>query len=152
MLNKLCFLLISAALAVPAADLHLGVWTLDVEKSKYVGQPAPKSETVTITADETSFQVSFDALMANGAPFKGSFRFPLKGGAVDESGMPREGKPAEMDHARVEVVGDQKWIFHYFDKNNKLTSKRVVTTDGKVTRALWSAGGKVIWDEVTRKQ
>ena len=63
-----CLALSSLTIAAPLAqsDPHVGVWTLNVAKSKYSPGPAPKSATTKIEAvgDGTRFVV--DQVMADG--------------------------------------------------------------------------------------
>ncbi len=88
-------------------------------------------------------------MTGDGKSMNGGIAFPLKGGAVEVTGFPPDPK---MDHVSVKIVSKNKWVFSYFDKDNKLTSTRVVTTDGKVTEAKWFAGDKLLENEVSEKQ
>ena len=57
-----------------------------------------------------------------------------------------------MDHGSVKVVSKSKWVFSYFDKDNKPTLTLAVTTDGKMTEAKSFAGDKLLENEVSEKQ
>jgi hypothetical protein len=143
-------LLTVAAFAVAgAADLHDGTWIVNLSKSKYTTHPPPKSETITATEDATMHHVTFSIVMDDGKPMNGEIAFPMKGGIVEVKGFPPD---PQMDHGSVKVVSKSKWVFSYFDKDNKLTSTLVVTTDGKMTEAKSFAGDKLLDNEVSDKQ
>ena len=143
------FLTLAAfAVAGAAADLHDGTWIVNLTKSKYTTNPAPKSETITVSEDATGHHVDFSFVTNDGKAMNGGIAFPLKGGAVEVTGFPPDPK---MDHVSVKIVSKSEWLFSYFDKDNKLTSTRVVTTDGKVTEAKWFVGGKLLENEVSEK-
>ncbi len=144
-----CLIVAAFAVASAAADLHDGTWIVNLTKSRYTINPAPKSETITVSKDTTRYHVDFSFVTGDGKSMNGGIAFPLKGGAVEVTGFPPDPK---MDHVSVKIVSKNKWVFSYFDKDNKLTSTRVVTTDGKVTEAKWFAGDKLLENEVSEKQ
>ena len=148
-LSVFCLTFAAFAIAGAAADLHDGTWIINLTKSKYTTNPAPKSETITVSEDATMHHVSFAIVMDDGKPMSGEIAFPLKGGAVEVKGFPPDPK---RDHESVKVVSKRKWVFSYFDKDNKLTSTLVVTTDGKMTEAKEFVGEKLIGNEVSEKQ
>ena len=50
------------------------------------------------------------------------------------------------------MVSKSKWVFSYFDKDNKLTLTLVVTTDGKMAEAKSFVGDKLLENGVSEKQ
>jgi hypothetical protein len=137
------------AVAGAAPDLHDGTWIVNLSKSKYTTHPPPKSETITATEDATMHHVTFSIAMDDGTTTHGEIAFPLKGGVVEVKGFPPD---PQVDHESVKVVSKSKWVFSYFDKDNKPTLTLVVTTDGKMTEAKTFAGGKLLDNEVSDKQ
>jgi hypothetical protein len=99
-----------------------------------------------VTEDASSHRVRFDGIMNDGNEIKGD-QLPAQGWLGRS--FPADPK---MDHVSVKVASKEKWIFSYFDKGNKLTSKRIVTTDGKATEAKWYVGDKLLENEVSEIQ
>jgi len=58
------------AAAAQTADPAVGVWKLNVAKSKYSPGPVPKSVTVTIEAAGPGRKVTVDGVAADGSPLK----------------------------------------------------------------------------------
>jgi hypothetical protein len=77
----------SGAVAV-AAESMVGTWTLNLEKSKYVPGPAPKSQTRTYaqTADGTA--LTFSGVAADGSPVSGQSTFKYDGKDYPITGSP----------------------------------------------------------------
>ena len=144
-----CLTVTALAVAGAAADLHDGTWLVNVSKSKYTTHPPPKSGTITVTEDATIHHVTFSMVMDDGKPMNGELAFPLKGGIVEVKGFPPD---PQMDHGSAKVVSKSKWVFSYFDKDNKLTLTLVVTTDGKMTEAKSFVGDKLLENEVSERQ
>ncbi len=147
-LSRTCLTVAVFAVAGAAADLHDGTWIVNLTKSKDTTNPGPKSETITVSEDATRHHVDFSFVTNDGKSMNGGIAFPLKGGVVEMTGFPPD---PQMHHISVKIVSESKWVFSYFDKDNKLTSTRVVTTDGKVTEAKWFVGGKLLDNEVSEK-
>jgi hypothetical protein len=148
-LSVACLTFAAFAVAGAAADLHDGTWIVNVNKSKYTREPAPKSAKITVSEDATKHHVDFSIVTSDGNSLNAGIAFPLKGGALEVTGFPPD---PQMDHGSVKVIGKSKWVFSYFDKDNKLTLTLVVTTDGKMTEAKSFVGDKLIENEVSEKQ
>src|SRR5690242_3807725 len=76
----LVFGFISTQAAFAAGDPQLGVWKLNVEKSKIVPGPMPKSRTVTIVADgKNGVKLNTDEITASGKRRTVEFRSQYDG-------------------------------------------------------------------------
>ena len=73
------------------ANPFVGVWNLNVAKSKFAGEPAPKRLTRTVTADGAGLKYSFEGAAADGLKLSYSFTSNLDGkdSAVAGTGIPR---------------------------------------------------------------
>lgn len=79
--------LVASAVAVAADDPQTGTWKLNVEKSKYAG-PAPKANTLTITADEKTYKVHAEGVDAQGKPTLTDFTAGFDGKDVAAKPLP----------------------------------------------------------------
>jgi len=75
------------SVAAKAADPQSGTWKLNVEKSKYSG-PAPKANTLTITADEKTYTVHAEGVDAQGKPSMTDFTAGFDGKDVAAKALP----------------------------------------------------------------
>ena len=90
---------LSAILIAPAfaqGDSQVGVWKLNVAKSKYSPGPAPASATTTIVADGAGTKVSVDQTQADGTARKWGFT-----GSYDGKDSPMTGHLGDHDPDRV---------------------------------------------------
>jgi hypothetical protein len=154
MLKLLCVTSLTLALGANASPSGMdGKWKVNLDKSKYTEGKPPKSLLITVTEDSTRCHVHFDGVMDDDKAFTMDLSFPLKGGPVEVTGAPRDPK---VDHASIKVVSSNKWIFSYFSKDDKLTGRRVVTSDGKQSEAKFfektPQGEKLMVDEVSELQ
>jgi len=129
------FLIVLVAAATWAADdPSMGIWKLNVAKSKYSPGPAPKSQTVKYEPWENGFKVSIDTVDAQGKPGHSEYA-----GKYDGKEYPWTGNP-NADTATVKKIDDR----HYesvWKKDGKVTVtiKNVVSADGK-TRTVTHTG------------
>lgn len=79
--------LVLSAAAMAADDPQTGTWKLNTAKSKYSG-PAPKANTLTITADEKSYKVHAEGVDAQGKATMADFTAGFDGKDVSAKGLP----------------------------------------------------------------
>ncbi len=118
----------AVAFAAGAADPLFGTWTLNLEKSKFIPGPAPKSQTRTYaqTADGTA--LTFNGVAADGSPVSGQSTFKYDGKDYPITGSP------DYDTLALKRI-------------NGSTVKSLLKKDGKVvgsTIRTISAHGKVL--------
>jgi hypothetical protein len=86
------FALAFFSLTLPAfgqgVDPIIGAWKLNVEKSTYVGSPAPKSQTLNLTGEGHNFIDTVEGISAQGQPFKLVFQDILDGVPHPATGSP----------------------------------------------------------------
>jgi hypothetical protein len=139
-----------AALAAPSfAQNPVGVWKINVAKSKYSPGPAPKAGTITTTAVAGgSFKTVNEQTPATGAPIKFEITFKFDG--TDAKVIGNNPNADTQSYTRVD---DRHWTV-VSKKNGKvtLTSKIEVAADGKSrtttqtgTDAQGRAVNNVIW-------
>jgi len=116
----LSFLLVGAALA--QSDPQVGVWKLNVAKSKYSPGPAPKSATTTIEAAGTGAKFVADQVLADGTT-----RHWESTSAYDGKDSPVTGNNPDADmiahpHQRHHRAGDcQKgWKSHDYSAVSRI--------------------------------
>lgn len=83
----------------------LGTWKLNTAKSKFMGTPAPKSMTRTITAQGSGAKYSFEGVAADGSSVAYSFSSNYDGKDVPITGT---GAPGGADTISLKRVGDRK--------------------------------------------
>jgi len=129
---------LAAILMAPAfaqGDSQVGVWKLNVAKSKYSPGPAPASATTTIVADGAGTKVSVDQTQADGTARQWGFT-----GSYDGKDSPMTGQNPDADMvARTRV--DANTIQTIAKKDGKVTTTQqsAVSTDGK-TRTVTTTG------------
>ncbi|HEY2352605.1 MAG TPA: hypothetical protein VGH83_08835 [Candidatus Acidoferrum sp.] len=108
----------------------LGTWKLNVEKSKFVGAPAPKELTRTLEADGDSVKYTFTGVGADGSAL--SYGFTVKYGAGE---APVTGSaPGGFDKIAIKKVSAHVYeATQYRDGKVNGGGKVVVSKDGKVT-------------------
>lgn len=82
-----CAALLFGVAAKAAADPQSGTWKLNAEKSKFSG-PAPKANTLTITADEKTYKVHAEGVDAQGKPTVTDFTATFDGKDVAAKPLP----------------------------------------------------------------
>ena len=124
-------------------DSQVGVWKLNVAKSKYSPGPAPKSATTTIEAAGAGTKVSVHQMRADGTAAEWGFSADYDG---KDNPMTGNNPDADMI-ARTRV--DANTIQSISKKAGKVTTTQLskVSADGKTrtvtTKGLNAAGKKV---------
>ena len=129
----LSMLLSSAAFA--QSDPQVGVWKLNIEKSKYSPGPGPKSGTTTIEAAGSGTKVIVDQVLADGT--KRHYEFTAN---YDGKDSPVTGNNPELDTvARTRTNANT--VQTIAKKGGKVTTTQssVVSSDGK-TRTVTTKG------------
>ena len=124
-------------------DSQVGIWKLNVEKSKYSPGPAPKSATTTIEAAGAGTKVSVDQMRADGTATQWGFSADYDG---KDNPMTGNNPDADMI-ARTRV--DANTIQSISKKDGKVTTTQTskVSADGKtrtVTTKGMNAAGKTV--------
>ena len=137
------------ALAVPAfAQNPVGVWKVNLAKSKYSPGPAPKAGTITTTAVAGgSFKTVNETVPATGAPTKSEVTYKFDGKDNKAIGN------ANADTQSYTRVDDRHWtVVSKLKGKVTLTSKIEVAADGKSrtttqtgTDAQGRAANNFIW-------
>jgi hypothetical protein len=124
-------------------DSQVGIWKLNVAKSKYSPGPAPKSATTTIEAAGAGTKVSVDQMRADGTATQWGFSADYDG---KDNPMTGNNPDADMI-ARTRV--DANTIQSISKKDGKVTTTQLskVSADGKTrtvtTKGMNAAGKKV---------
>jgi hypothetical protein len=124
-------------------DSQVGIWKLNVAKSKYSPGPAPKSATTTIEAAGAGTKVSVDQMRADGTATQWGFSADYDG---KDNPMTGNNPDADMI-ARTRV--DANTIQSISKKDGKVTTTQTskVSADGKTrtvtTKGMNAAGKKV---------
>ena len=125
------------------SDSQVGIWKLNVAKSKYSPGPAPKSATTTIEAAGAGTKVSVDQMRADGTTTQWGFSADYDG---KDNPMTGNNPDADMI-ARTRV--DANTIQSISKKDGKVTTTQLskVSADGKTrtvtTKGMNAAGKKV---------
>lgn len=138
-----------AVFATPSfAQNPVGVWKVNIAKSKYSPGPAPKSATITTTAVAGgSFKSVNEQMPATGAPVKYEITYKFDGKDNKVVGNPN------ADMQSYTKVDDRHWmVVSKLKGKTTLTSKVEMAADGKsrtTTQTGTNAQGKavtnVIW-------
>jgi hypothetical protein len=122
--------LVTSGLLTAQSNPALGTWKLNVAKSKYVGTPAPKSNTTTITAQGDGLKVSVEGVAGDGSRIAYSYMTNLDGKDSAISGV---GAPGGEDTIAVKRV-DANTTTSTAKKAGKVTAttRTVISKDGKV--------------------
>jgi hypothetical protein len=78
---------VAAGPLMAQANPFVGIWKLNLSKSKYAGAPAPKSLTRTVTAEGGALKYSFEGEAADGSKISYSFTSNLDGSDSAVSGV-----------------------------------------------------------------
>jgi len=122
--------LVASGVLLAQNDAFAGTWKLNVAKSKFMGTPAPKSETRTVVAQGDGLKVTYEGIAADGSPIAYSLTTNLDGkdSAISGAG------PFGADTVAAKRV-DANTTISTAKKAGKtvLTTRTVVSKDGKVT-------------------
>ncbi len=111
-----------------AADPFVGVWKLNIAKSKFQSGPAPKQQITTITEADGQTRIRIEGIAADGTPTLVDYRIPTNGGV----GTMQKSKAYDGVSAKMLGPGERE-----IDRTKD--GKLVYTVVGKV-----SADGKSI--------
>ncbi len=125
-------LLVSPALA--QSDPQVGVWKLNVAKSKYTPGPVPKSGTTKIEAAGAGVKVTVDQTLADGTARH--FEFTAN---YDGKDSPMTGNPEADTVARTRVNPTTVQTINKKDGKVTTTQTSEVSADGK-TRTVTTKG------------
>ena len=122
--------LVTSGALLAQSNSEVGAWKLNVAKSKYVGTPAPKSETATSSRQVDGIRESVQGVAADGSPVGYSFTVDYDGKDAPVFGV---GTPSGEDTNSFTRV-DENTVTTTAKKAGKVvrTSKRVVSEDGNV--------------------
>jgi hypothetical protein len=123
--------LVASGVLLAQGNSQIGVWKLDVAKSKYVNSQAPKSETRTVEAQGDGAKYTFEGVAADGSRLAYSFTTNYDGKDSAISGV---GFPDGADTIAVVRV-NANTSTATAKKAGKVvrTTKTVISKDGMVT-------------------
>ena len=126
-----------ASVLMAQTNTQIGIWTLNVAKSKYVNLAPPKSETRTIVAQGDGAKVSIDGVAADGSRIAYSYTTNYDG---KDSPLIGAGRPNGEEVAAIKRV-DANTLVSTSKKGDKvvLTTRFVVSKDRK-TMTITSEG------------
>ncbi|MGB9068703.1 MAG: hypothetical protein WCC21_09035 [Candidatus Acidiferrales bacterium] len=139
-LMVLVFGFIFTLAAFAADDPQLGVWKLDLEKSKVIPGPMPQSRTVTIVADgENGVKLNTDEITASGKHRTVEFRSQYDGKQYPrvESGQGGVATGTTVSLRRIDAWTVERTL--YLDGQKVLTETWKISRDGK-TRTVVQKG------------
>jgi hypothetical protein len=137
-----CAGMVFSSSALLAAENWLGTWKLNVEKSKYVPGPAPKSLTLKYEASQGIITLTSDGVTADGKATHATYSSKFDGKDVPWVGNP------DADTAAPKKIDDNGFE-NVWKKGGKVTVtvKTVVSKDGKtytVTQTGKNAKGETV--------
>jgi hypothetical protein len=127
-----------------ADDPSNGTWKLNIEKSKFVPGPGPKSQTVTIKIENGTETYSSEGTDAAGKAVKSSFTAKLDGTDAPATGNPYGDTISVKQPSPKKLVATIKK-----DGKVTMTVHVVVSADGKTRTSTYSgknADGKEVKD------
>jgi hypothetical protein len=95
--------LVSSGLLLAQSNPFVGIWKLNVAKSKYVTAPAPKSETRTVEAQGKGGKYSYEGVAGDGSRIAYSYMTNYDGKDSPISGV---GQPNAGDTIAIKRVGE----------------------------------------------
>jgi hypothetical protein len=128
---SLMTLLLAAACPLLAqSNTDVGVWKLNVAKSKYVPGPGPRSQTRTVVPQGNGWKVTIEGISATGKTINYSYTTNYDGQDSPLSGM---GFPSGADTIAIRRV-DADTTTQTDKKDGRVITQgtRVVSKDGKV--------------------
>jgi hypothetical protein len=122
--------LVASGVLLAQDNTRLGTWKLNVAKSKFIGTPAPQSETRTVVAQGNGETVSYEGTAGDGSRI--SFTFTTND---DGKGVPFSGDGPFGADTIATIRVDANTTKATLKKGGKtlVTTKVVTSTDGKVT-------------------
>ncbi len=131
MCRRIALSLVTSGLLLAQSNSAIGIWKLNVAKSKWVNVQAPKSETRTVEAQGNGAKYTFEGIAADGSKIAWSFTTNYDGKDSAISGV---GGPNGADADALTRV-DANTTKAASKKAGKVvqTTTAVVSKDGKVT-------------------
>ena len=129
------------AVASAAENPVLGKWKLNVEKSKYVPGPGPKSLTRTVEADGDKVKFTYEGVAADGSAISYTFSVAYDGKDYPITGS---GATGGADAIAVKQLSPRSFAATLKKAGTPIVKSRInISADGKVTTLnLTSADGK----------
>jgi len=144
--------LVASGVLLAEDDPFVGTWKLNLAKSTYVGQQAPKSLTRTVVAQGGGERVTYEGIAADGSPISYGYTTNLDGKDSPISGKQSFG----ADTVAIKRL-DANTLTGFSEKSGKtlFTTKGVVSKDGKVltqiTKGMNGEGKPIsvtsVWDK-----
>lgn len=135
--------LLALTVAVISAEDRpgLGKWKLNVEKSKYIPGPAPKSLTRTVEADGDKVKFTYEGVGASGNAISYTFSVAYDGKDYPITGS---GATGGADAISVKQLGPRSFAATLRKAGVPIVNSKIeISEDGKVTtQHLSSADGK----------
>jgi hypothetical protein len=122
--------LVASGVLLAQDNPFVGKWTLNLEKSKFTGAQAPKSETRTIVAQGNGQSITYDGIASDGSSIAYSVATNFDGKDTPYSGT----QPFGADTVAIKRR-DANTTTSISKKAGKtlFTTRTVVSKDGKVT-------------------
>jgi hypothetical protein len=122
--------LVAAGPLLAQSNTDVGVWKLNLAKSKYVPGPGPRSQTRTVVAQGNGWKVTVEGVSGSGNPINYSYTTNYDGQDSPLSGV---GFPSGADTIAIKRVNADSTT-QTDKKNGKVITQgtRVVSKDGKV--------------------
>ena len=142
---KLATVAVCLALAVTVISAQdrpgLGKWKLNVEKSKYVPGPGPKTLTRTVEADGDKVKFTYEGVAANGNAISYTFSVLYDGKDYPITGS---GATGGADAISVKQLGPRSFTAMLKKAGTPVVNSTIeISADGKVTTMhISSADGK----------
>jgi len=129
----------------------VGTWRLNLAKSKYSGEQAPKSETRTVVTQGDGEKITCEGIVADGSPISYSFTTDLDGKDSPISGT----QPFGADTIAVKRAGNRHTSIAKKAGKTLYTATSVMSYDGKIitqtTRGVNGDGLPIriltVWDK-----
>jgi len=137
-----CGALVLLTAVAMAGDNWVGIWKLDVGKSKFSPGPRPRGETLKFVVTKEGTQLISDTIDAEGKTLHGTYASHFDGKDVPWTGNP------EADTASPKKIDDNNYE-NTWKKDGKVTMtvKVTVSADGKtlnVTQSGTNAKGQAV--------
>jgi hypothetical protein len=129
-----CSATVSMIWMAGATDAFLGTWKMDVAKSKFGGQPAPKNVTTVYTQEGDWIVLKSTGIDASGQPISRANRYKRDGKSYPFDG------PNGKGTITVKIIDDHTTeAVTKLEGGHAVTTKSVISKDGK-TRTQTSTG------------
>ena len=128
--SLIALFLVAAGPLLAQKNTDIGVWKLNVAKSKYVPGPGPRSQTRTVVPQGSGWKVTIEGISGSGKPINYSYTTNYDGQDSPLSGV---GFPSGADTIAIKRVSADTTT-QTDKKDGKVITQgtRVVSKDGKV--------------------